>query len=151
MEWAGPSGLWIPLGSGGVGPDGATGTDSTGSTFEESPGFPRARQATALGNYRRAFNGLPCCCHRSDRLRRGKFRDALRDTQTFCFDKDGRHRSTRDARTGEPLLSFNYTDGLLTSVVDTVDQTTMRIPLHLSTDSGSTWATIPMHLSAIGA
>ncbi|HKO52561.1 MAG TPA: RHS repeat-associated core domain-containing protein [Polyangiaceae bacterium] len=44
-------------------------------------------------------------------------------SQKFCFNKDGRHLSTRNARTGEPLLSFGYgSDGLLTSVVDLVDR-----------------------------
>lgn len=42
--------------------------------------------------------------------------------QKFCFDKDGRHLSTLNARTGETLLTFNYgTDGLLTSIHDSVD------------------------------
>jgi len=43
-------------------------------------------------------------------------------SQKFCFDKDGRHLSTRNARTDETLLSFHYgSDGLLTDVTDVLD------------------------------
>jgi len=48
-------------------------------------------------------------------------------SQKFCFDKNGRHLSTRNARTGESLLSFNYIDGRLKSVHDDVDNTDTTI------------------------
>src|SRR6478736_889041 len=43
-------------------------------------------------------------------------------SQKFCFDKDGRHLSTKNSRTERTLLSFLYdTNGLLKQIDDPVD------------------------------
>lgn len=44
--------------------------------------------------------------------------------EVFCFEASGRHLSTVSARTGQPLLTFGYTNGLLTSVTDDANRVT---------------------------
>ncbi len=58
--------------------------------------------------------------------------------ETFCFDSTGRHLSTRNTATGQPLLTFNYTDGLLSSIHNEIDLSNTTI----SPGNGSSPVTI---------
>lgn len=39
-------------------------------------------------------------------------------SETYCFDETGRHLSTQQSRTGATLETFEYTDGLVSAIVD---------------------------------